>query len=779
MTCNPKKGGWEIIFTKPEIFLRSISSYAEINGDRIYTFSPWVENRCETNRGTDNLGPYQSLILHSRCEKLGIEIQTSINCYHQKKGGVLMNARVLNCSASSTIKVGRVGVFFIKSEKCTCLELGGNFNRYRIYIDSGSSLRALVRNLAYDPLVRRYEREMENTSYQDWVEGDNQHRSMGTCAIFNPETSRGLIISFITFEKSRCEIKTEYSEKKVESISGECEFAGYELEPGKKLNSEWLWLCGTQEPIRSLEEYGATVKEYNRLKIKDAPVGWCSWYPKGYRDNISEKKILANARAIKKHLAGFGIKWIQLDYGWFDRNIPGEYKKKNKNFPRGIAWLGRELRKLGFELGLWFCPSVVTEESSFFKKHPEALLHDKKGQPVPRHLSSWTWKPGGRTYDLDPTHPAAKKFLTRTFYRAVHKYRCSYFKNDFLEQVSRIFVEHRDKKIIKGLETYRKLLQIVRNAAGKEAFIYGCSNLSNGSLGLVDSTKTAPDIGVSKKSSYAFKPFGHLRTTFGTIGSRWYQNKLFWINDPDALVFEGSGLEEAKIRATVVEFCGGTFMLGDNMPELVKNKKFLNLYKICLPPYGKAARPIDLFENDHDYPGIWDLPVETTFGKWHVIALFNFDEDNRKICLDFCRLGLDARRKYLVWDFWKQKLLGQHSKKLEIEIQGVSTKLFLIKETPLMPDFLSTNLHLTQGAVEVYGVNWNEGELSGICRRPVGEKGSLFIYVPKNYTVKETWVGGKKVEPILFSGQVVKVPLEFRKKEIPWIIRFAENKRIR
>ncbi len=498
--CHPQKGDWEIIFTKPNVFLQAITSYADIDGDRIYTFSSGVKNRCETIRGTDNLGPYQSLILYSRCEKPEIEMQTSINCYHRKKGGVLISTRILNRSAASKIKVGRVGSFFVKADGQTCLDLNGSFNRYKIYIDSGSGLRALVRNLVYDPLDRRYEREMGNTAYQDWVEGDNQHRSMGTCAIFNPETSRGLIISFITFEKARCEIKTEYSEKRVESISGECEFAGYELGIGKELESERLWICGTRAPLLSLEEYGAVVKEYNRVRIKNAPVGWCSWYPKEYRDNISEEKVLANARAIKKHLSGFGIKWIQIDYGWFDRNIPGEYEKKNKRFPHGIAWLGRELKKLGFELGLWFCPSVVTEESDFFKKHPTALLCDKKGHPAPRHLSNWSWKPGGRTYDLDPTHPTARKFLTNIFNRAVREWGCTYFKNDFLEQTSRVFVEHRDKKIIKGLETYRKLLKIIRETVGGKAFIYGCSNLSNGSLSLVDSTKTAPDIGVSKES---------------------------------------------------------------------------------------------------------------------------------------------------------------------------------------------------------------------------------------------------------------------------------------
>ena len=265
---------------------------------------------------------------------------------------------------------------------------------------------------------------------------------------------------------------------------------------------------------------------------------------------------------------------------------------------------------------------------------------------------------------------------------------------------------------------------------------------------------------------------------FGTIASRWYQNKNFWVNDPDPLVFEGSDLEEAKIRATVVELCGGTLMLGDNMPKLVKNEGFLKLYKMCLPYYGKTARPVDLFEND--YPGIWDLPVETAFGSWHVTAFFNFDEKNRRICLDFCKLGLDNRSKYLVWDFWKQKLLGQYSGNMETKVEGISTKIFLIKKTPLRPDLLSTDLHLIQGAVEVSGVSWNgKNELSGVCRRPRGEKGSLFIYVPESYAVREIRVGKKTIKTIFVSRQVVKILLEFKGKEIYWVICFTENRRRR
>jgi hypothetical protein len=49
------------------------------------------------------------------------------------------------------------------------------------------------------------------------------------------------------------------------------------------------------------------------------------------------------------------------------------------------------------------------------------------------------------------------------------------------------------------------------------------------------------------------------------------------------------------------------------------------------------------------------------------------------------------------------------------------------------PQLLSTDMHVLQGAVEVLNVFWHNEELVIACKRPIGEKGTVFILSPKKF----------------------------------------------
>ncbi len=765
---NAKDGLYNLEFHETSIpgRFQEICSFADINRKRFFTDDANLRRTVKVRKIEDHFGRGEEWGLVSCLSQPRVEIKTTARIY-DNVDGVLLETAVVNRSRSRVIEVGRISPFFIRSKGFPCLDLGGDFEDYKILVDSGSMLRLLVRNLSYDPLKRRYERELGNTAFQDWVEADNQHRSMGICAFFNPKTKNAFIVSFLTFNRARSEIKTEYDPGLVQSVSCESNFVDYELQPGQEIKSELLWISYVHDPLVGLETYAAAVKKFNRIKIKKAPVGWCSWYPKGYREKITEQKILNNARVISKHFSGFGIKWIQIDYGWNANKTPGEWLKASKDFPHGLKWLGRELQKLGFEMGLWYCPGLVTEHSAVFRKHPGWMLHDRQGSPALRHLDEWGWKPGGKTYDLDPTSPPVRNYLKKVFQQGIF-WGSTFFKNDFLEQTSRTFVEHYDKKVVKGYETYRSLLKIIRKTVGPKVFLLGCSNLTNASLGLVDANRVTPDVGVSKG-----RLTEHFRSVYTTVCANWFLNGNFWINDPDVLVFEGSTLPEARIRATLIALSGGSIMLGDDMTKLVKNKKLMDIYKVCLPLYGRTGRPIDLFERD--YPRIIDLPVNKNFGKWHLTAVFNLEEKKEKIVVDFAKLGLTGGDEYLVWEFWGNEFLGRHRSQIAIELAKTSVKLLLIKKVPDKPDVLSTDMHLTQGGVELKNLKWSESlkELSGTCCRPRGEKGHIFIYTPGGYRIKKACVGNTcaRIQPV--TADIFKMRLGFTQNQLFWKVSFV------
>jgi hypothetical protein len=50
------------------------------------------------------------------------------------------------------------------------------------------------------------------------------------------------------------------------------------------------------------------------------------------------------------------------------------------------------------------------------------------------------------------------------------------------------------------------------------------------------------------------------------------------------------------------------------------------------------------------------------------------------------------------------------------------------------PQFISTDRHVLQGAIEIENVSWNENEktISGISTGPLNTSHSVFVYVPRD-----------------------------------------------
>lgn len=106
---------------------------------------------------------------------------------------------------------------------------------------------------------------------------------------------------------------------------------------------------------------------------------------------------------------------------------------------------------------------------------------------------------------------------------------------------------------------------------------------------------------------------------------------------------------------------------------------------------------------DGDCPRIFDLAVERPFGKWHVVGLFNWQDQPADIKLDFAALGLDPQRRYHVYDFWSNTYYGllQGSHVFTRQAAHACQLLSVREEIPGQIELISTDLHLTQGGVEV------------------------------------------------------------------------------
>jgi len=568
-----------------------------------------------------------------------------------------------------------------------------------------------------------------------------------------------------------------------------CDFAGFQLKPHKKIISETLFLGFYDDPFSGLEDYAKESARHMKAKISNTiPLGWNSWY--GHYLSITEEDVLTAAKLIRKKFPEYNFSYIQIDHGWQYKNICGYWIETNERFPHGIEWLARKLDRMGFTIGLWIALFLVSEYSPIFKEHPEYLIKDSKGNPY-LVSSRWSWPPYGRVYCLDPTHPGAQRFIKKTL-EYLKKAGVSYYKIDFLWPIAFRDAYYYNQKLIKGAGIYRNALSMISKIL-RGSYIYWCSNPINLSSGFNHSTTVADDIdntgfrtGSDLKEAvrrfqtmgvgYAERPvkLEDYRRKATTIISRYFLHKNLTLINPDVLEVGRPGdYEEAKIRFSVVALCGGQIFLGDNLTTLKEND--WKLISKCIPPLGKSARPVDLFENTYpsSYPHIWHLPIRKKWDRWSVVGIFNLTREPEELTIDFSKLNLKKGRKYIVFEFWEKRVLGIVKDSITLNMPPVTTKLLMIKEYPAHPAVLSTDMHFSQGAVELEDVDFDfqHNILKGVVKRQKGDRGNIFIFVPEGYGIKQ----GNNIKK--HSRNLYTIPVIFTKSKINWSVKFICKKK--
>ncbi len=243
-------------------------------------------------------------------------------------------------------------------------------------------------------------------------------------------------------------------------------FYGEGLLRGQALGEgQWFLGYGPEEEV---------FRSYARLLPRrlggPPPRVWCSWYS-FYRD-ISEARLLE----VLEELKGLPFEVFQVDDGW--QKALGDWEA-NERFPRGMAYLAQAIRAAGLRPGLWLAPFLVTEEAPLLRDHPDWVLRDPEGRPLP---AGFNW--GQPLYALDAGHPEVLDWVEGLICKAL-AWGYEYLKLDFLYAAA--------LPGAKGEERYRKALERIRRAAG-EAYLLLSGAPILPSLGLADGLRVGPDV---------------------------------------------------------------------------------------------------------------------------------------------------------------------------------------------------------------------------------------------------------------------------------------------
>jgi len=505
---------------------------------------------------------------------------------------------------------------------------------------------------------------------------------------------------------------------------------GFELLPGNEISSDEFVFVFGNDKYDSNSYYADMMKV--KMKNPDCRIvnGWCNWF--ATLDIYSENEILENAIFASKNLKAYGFEYIQIDEGF--QTAHGDWQG-NSRFPHGLTWLCDSIKHLGLKPGIWISPFVISETTDIFKNHKDWLLKDQHGMPVrigpwPSVDTDWYKNEVPKRYCLDITHPDAEKWYRNLIDTITNRWGFEMIKIDFVAWT--VFSTHQFyRRDATPAQVYRHALEIMRDVAGKACHILDCGP-GHVSGGYINSMRIEYDQNYAYSDMAWLQVFKGYSSSAGAEGKRWFYNNKTWTNDIDHVCIDLLSDNEAKAVATMIGLSGGNVMSGDRFLNMDQTK--LNILTRIYPSTSENALPVDLLENDPQT--MFKCQIIKNFGKWNLLAFFNPDRKNpleRPFLLENAQLPKD--KKYLIFDFWNEKFMGETQDSLYVTINPGSVVLYSCRVKSGIPQVIGTNRHVKMGAVEIVDEQFNldSKTLTVISQSPLGSRHSVFVYIPENY----------------------------------------------
>ncbi|GMV38085.1 MAG: hypothetical protein AMXMBFR61_25930 [Fimbriimonadales bacterium] len=490
--------------------------------------------------------------------------------------------------------------------------------------------------------------------------------------------------------------------------------------------------------------------------FQEPQTGWCSWYR--YYLDISEEEVLRNARWAAENLKPYGLKWIQLDDGFQDYHNGGDRdwaSLDSKKWPRPMSEMCREIRALGLLPGLWLIPHTHSS-AVFVRQHPDWFVRNERGEFV---NPGWAGK-----YLLDVSQPAVLNYFAGMF-RGFNDMGFLYYKIDGQPAVADLYREHAARLAKPSShpdEAYRKSLEVIREAIGKDRFLLGCYGTPLQGIGYLDGSRTGADV------APAWQGFGPaLDATM-----RWYfLNGLAWWCDPDCLlVDEPLTLQQARLWATLYAVTGQHLMLSERLYTLPRER--VDVVKAVLP--AQRIRPLHLFPYTNR-PRIWDLKVAHDGIQYDVVAAFNWESEPSRLVVDLADLGLDDEA-YLAYSFWEDRPLGPVRHGIVLDLAPASCRVIVLRPLRPRPDVIGVSRHVVGDAVTLGTVEWDAATstLSGTVQvAKEGDPVSLVLWTDGRPVLGKE-VAGRSTEDLPAAPGMARLIVRGKTGErVPWRVRFG------
>lgn len=550
---------------------------------------------------------------------------------------------------------------------------------------------------------------------------------------------------------------------------------GCELPGGKSRSADPLFISLNENSLKELERFADLASQQNDAKVwPENRAVWCTWYAGWNREKMYSYKngiakgIEEQLPYVKNELLTRGARTMRV---CDDHIAYGDWYDKTKAFPEGLSNTARFISEAGLIPGVWYPTYWASTGSDIYKQHPEwfALENDGSTYLLKSEFQNRSrLKKPYKFLIFDTSVPEVQDYFEKTA-RTWKERGFKYVTNDFLAFATAPPKYH--NPTFSKAEVLRAGLEAVKRGLDEDVFYRTIGAQFGTAMGLSNDMRISGD-------SHGDKPFAYHRTA-----AVWFYNHKLWINDPSAIVFMRYGefrdLDWNKMWVSWIALAGTVMTYGEQLNDLPE--EYLNVYKKVFPPLNIAGRPLDIWENQ-PYT-MWGMQPEKKDSSYCLFGIFNLDakaKQNSEINLDEIlsrSLGWKnmetASEKYLLWDFWNEKLLESEGAKIDIKIPEKSCRVFALRKYEGAPQLLGTNGHFSMGAVETENISWDaeKGVLSGNVKGNGGDATNLFFYVPENFEVRNATLNAQEIKSTR-NQNVLKINVPATAKIIPFLIQF-------
>jgi alpha-galactosidase len=475
---------------------------------------------------------------------------------------------------------------------------------------------------------------------------------------------------------------------------------------------------------------------------EEIPVGWSS------RDmpveEINEENIISTVKKIKEVLP---VKYVQIDYWWEDKI--GNWQPDTKRFPQGLKLLCDTLKAEGFIPGLWIAPFCASKTSRVASEHPDWFLKDSDGNVIEKD----------ELIIVDVTNPSVSDWIKTVIERITKEWGFEFLKLDLLHYEA--IEDKRYNTEVSPIQSYLQGIGLVKSSCAENVYIAG-SDIIRG-YSILSEKGIFDNVTIGSSSS---KKWEDIKNSAVCRTLNWYLHSRIWINSIGFLNINKTSLnpDEIKSLISLLGVVAGAIFVTDTEPQ------GLEILKGVFPTLGMPSRPIDMFEKQ--IPSIFDLPLSAGWEDYHIVTVFNWDDEQKQVLIDFSKLGLNRDVLYRVFEYWEGAFIGTYKENLLLTLSGHSSKILSIRQSTEIPQIVGTTAHILQGFVDVESIHSDPVKgVMDIKLTPNGnEQGRIFVFIPSGYAVKNTNeitlnpVEGGSIAVLEKSGRP-ELKLEYTKEE--------------